>query len=113
MIPPEQKLEMVVYIARKLGWAREDIGKLTLRQFVELFNELIFQESVDKWESQYNLAMLLAAIYNTIPKSRGGKTFSAKDFYDMPKPSKGGEDKQVMTEVDQEANKAGIILPSK
>ena len=111
MIPPEQKLEIVVYIARKLGWTREQIGELTLIQFVTLYNELVFQESLDRWEAQQNLAALLAAIYNTIPRSRGAKTFSVKDFYDVPRPTRGGEDKKVMDEVDTMANEAGIILP--
>lgn len=111
MIPPEQKLEMIVYIARKLGWSLDTIGQLTPVKFVNLYNELIFQESLDKWESQQNLALLLAAIYNTIPKTRGGKTFSAKDFYDVPMPTKGGEDKKIMSDVDSKATEAGIILP--
>ncbi len=113
MISPEQKLEMVVYIARKIGWSREQIGNLSPIQFVQLYNELVFQESVDKWESQQNTAILLAAIYNTIPKGRGGKSFSAKDFYDIPRPTKGIEDKKIMDKVDQMAVEAGIILPQK
>lgn len=111
MIPPEQKLEIVVYMARKFGWSLRDIGKLTPSQFVSLYNELMFQESVNKWEERQNLAILLAAIYNTIPKSRGSKTFSAKDFYDIPRPTRGKEDERVMTEVDSRAGEAGIILP--
>ncbi len=113
MIPPEQKLEMVVYIARKMGWSREQIGNLSPIQFVTLYNELIFQESRDRWEAQQNLAMLLAAIYNTIPKSRGGKIFSSKDFYNVPQPMGAGEGKEVMTEIDNKAIEAGIILPEK
>ncbi len=111
MISDDQKLEMVVYIARKLGWSIEAIGKLHPLQFVKLYNELIFQESFDKWKTQYNLAVLLAAIYNTIPKSRGGKTFSAKDFYDILCPTREGRDKKIMSEVDSSATKMGIILP--
>jgi len=113
MIPAEQKLEMVVYIARKMGWTREQIGTLSLIQFVQLYNELIYQESVDKWERQQEFAILLAAIYNTIPKPRGGKTFTAKDFYDTPRPTRTGEDKKVMTEVDNKAQEMGIIFPGK
>ena len=113
MIPTEQKLEMVVFIARKLGWTRETIGKLKPDQFVSLYNELVFQESVDIWERQYNLATLLSAIYNTIPLSRGSKTFEAKDFYDIPRPTRGGEDRKVMSEIDRQAEKIGIKLPQK
>ena len=111
MIAGEQKLEMVVYIARKLGWTLGDIGSLTPLQFVRIYNELIFQDSLDIWREQQSLAFLLAAIYNTIPKSRGGKTFRARDFYDAPRPTRTGEGKEVMTEVDIKATKAGIKLP--
>ena len=111
MIPTEQKLEMVVFIARKLGWNLESIGKLNPSQFVSLYNELVFQESVDIWERQHNLATLLSAIYNTIPRSRGSKTFETKDFYDTPRPARGGEDRKIMSEIDKQAEKIGIKLP--
>ena len=111
MITPEQKLEMVVYLARKLGWTREDIGQLSLLQFIQIYNELIFQESVDIWERQYQFAVLLASIYNTIPKQRGGKTFESKDFYNVPQPTREGLDKKVMSEVDNKASEIGIVLP--
>lgn len=111
MITDEQKLEMVVYLARKLGWSREDIGRMTLLQFLQTYNELVYQESVDIWREQHNLANLMAAIYNTIPRGRGAKTFEAKDFYDAAPPTRGGEDRKLMTEVDQKATEAGIILP--
>ena len=111
MIPPDQKLELVVYIARKLGWSLEVIGKLTPIQFITLYNELAYQESLDIWREQYNLAILLAAIYNTIPRGRGARTLEAKDFYNVPRPTRGGEDRKVMGEVDSKATEAGIILP--
>lgn len=107
----EQWTEMVVYLSRKLGWSLESIGKLHPRQFVEIYTELIYQESVDLWERQQIVAILLAAIYNTIPRSRGGKVFVAKDFYNTPRPTRRGEGKELMGEVDKKAIEAGIILP--
>lgn len=107
----EQWTEMSVYLARKCGWTLADIGKLTPSQFVNIYNELIYQESVDIWERQHQLAVLLAAIYNTIPKGRGGKVFEAKDFYNVPRPTKQEKDKQIMTEVDKKATELGIVLP--
>ena len=107
----EQWTEMVVYLSRKLGWTLEAIGKLSLKQFGGLYNELIYQESVEIWERQYQFAILLAAIYNTIPRGRGAKTFEAKDFYSVPRPVRLGEDKKLMTEVDKKAIEMGIELP--
>ena len=111
VISNEQKLEMVVYIARKTGWSREDIGKMTPLQFVQIYNELAFQESLDTWRQQHNLATILAAIYNTISRGRGARTLEAKDFYDVPQPTRGGQDRKVMAEVDKQAIEAGITLP--
>lgn len=110
IINNEQKLEMVVYMARKLGWSREEIGRLSPLQFVQTYNELAYQESQDIWREQHNLAVLLAAIYNTIPRGRGAKTLEAKDFYDVPQPTR-DKDRKVMAEVDRQAVDAGIILP--
>ncbi len=104
---------MVVYLARKLGWSRDEIGALSPLQFLQIYNELAYQESIDTWLRQHSVAVLLAAIYNTIPKQRGGKTFEAKDFYDVSYPVRGGKDKKVMAEVDSKASEAGIILPKK
>lgn len=111
MLTNEQKLEMVIYVARKMGWSRGEIGQLTPLQFVQTYNELVYQESQEIWRQQHNLATLLAAVYNTIPRGRGAKTLEAKDFYDASYPVRGGEDRKLMSEVDQQASEAGIILP--
>lgn len=72
--------EAIVFIARKLHWTREEIGKLSPLQFNEILKELYYQESVDEWRNQYSLASLLAAIYNTIPRKRGSRGCKATDF---------------------------------
>lgn len=101
--------EAVVYLARKFHWTRGEIGKLTPRQFVDIYNELAFQESVDIYREQYSVASLLAAIYNTIPRKRGSKVFKASDFLKGEMPQRN----QKREPLDEMANKRGIQLPSK
>ncbi len=102
--------EMIVYLARKLHWTREQIGALTLAQFSEILKEVYFQESVDEWRNQHSVASILAAIYNTIPRKRGSKTFKASDFLkgDMPQRNPKPQDS-----IDKLAEDRGIKLPSK
>jgi hypothetical protein len=102
--------EQIVYLARKLHWSREDIGNLTPAQFYEILKELYFQESVDEWRTQYSVASIMAAIYNTIPRKRGTGAVKAGDFLkgDMPKRVTKQEDS-----IEQLAREKGIKLPSK
>ena len=102
--------EAVVFIARKLGWSREEIGKLTPLQFVQIYNELAYQESVDNYREQYSVASLLAAIYNTIPRRRGSKVYKASDFLkgNMPERNPKPQDS-----IDKMAEDRGIKLPTK
>ena len=103
-------IESIVYLARKLHWKREEIGKLTPKQFNELLKELYYQESVEEYRNQYSIASLLAAIYNTIPRKSGHKALTAKDFLTGDMPTKNGKPK---SNVDELAIKAGIKIPNK
>ncbi len=98
--------EQIVYIVRKLKWTKDEIGKLNLAQAAEIFNELVYQESVENYLRQYNVASILAAIYNTIPR-RGGKILHAEDFMPIERPHRIGES----SEVDKLADSEGIRLP--
>jgi len=102
--------EAVIFIARKLHWSREEIGHLSPRQFIDVYNELAYQESVDNYLEQYSVASILAAIYNTIPQKRGSKTFKASDFLkgDIPERNPKPQDS-----IDKMAEDKGIKLPSK
>ncbi len=102
--------EMIVYLARKLHWTREQIGALTPSQFSEILKEVYFQESVDEWRKQYSVASILAAIYNTIPRKRGSKTFKASDFLSEEMPQRKSKSKDSIEEI---AAEKGIRLPSK
>ena len=103
-------IEAVVYLARKLHWTREEIGKLTPKQFNELLKELYYQESVDEYRKQHSIASLLAAIYNTIPRKAGHKALTARDFLSSDIPSRDGK---KPSPVDELAIKKGIKVPSK
>ena len=102
--------EAVVYLARKLKWTRSEIGQLSPQQFGEVLKEVAYQESVDAYRGQYAVASLLAAIYNTIPRKRGGKVFKASDFLkgDMPERNPKPQDSLA-----QMAEARGIKLPTK
>ena len=108
MIDEEQRNEMVIFLSRKLHWNKQEIGSLTLAQFFAVYNELAYQESLDRWEAQTNLATLLAAIYNTIPRSRGAKAFTSEDFYKARKP---GRISQHPETNDSLIGEIGIRLP--
>ena len=101
-------IEHIVYLLRKTNLTIDEIRNLELSQFYQIVNETYFQESIDKWETQHNLASLLAAIYNTIPRGKAARQFSSKDFYDVERPSKVLKPK---TDLDSLAKEIGIKLP--
>ena len=101
--------ESVVYLARKLHWSRDEIGKLTPNQFRAILTELYFQESVDEWRTQHSVASLMAAIYNTIPRKRGAKACKAQDFLASEMPTRTPRDDSLETL----AYKHGVELPTK
>ena len=102
-------IEAIVYVARKLHWTREEIGKLNPIQFNELLKELYYQESVDEYRRQYSTALILSAIYNTIPR-KSGHTLTVKDFLTGDMPTR---DSKPKSNVDELAIKKGIKIPSK
>ena len=102
--------ESIVYLLRKTSLTREAIGKLTPAQFNEILKEVYFQESVDNYRHQYSVASILAAIYNTIPRKRGSKTFKASDFLQGEMPQRNPKPKDSL---DKMAEDKGVKLPSK
>ena len=106
------ELEHIVYLSRKLHWSKEEIGKLHPQQAVALYNEVVFQESVDEWGRQFEAANILAAIYNTIP-TKSQRVYKPQDFLSSDKPIRGGERSQKVDKLEKSAEEAGIKLPSK
>ena len=101
--------EAIVYLLRKTNLTRSEIGKLTPPQFKEILKEVSYQESVDEYRRQYSLALLMATIYNTIPRKRGSKIFKPDDFLkgDIP------ERNPKQNTLDDLASKHNINLPTK
>ena len=98
--------EQIVYLLRKTSLTRFEIGRLSPSQAVVILNEVYLQESQDHWRQQYNLATLLAAIYNTIPKRRGGKVLTADDFIGAMPAKEPKKDRII-----ELAEKHGIQIP--
>lgn len=104
-------IEAICYLLRKTSLTRAEIGKLTPDQLNAIVKEVFFQENIDQYRHQYSVASILAAIYNTIPRKAGAKTFTAKDFLSGDMPTREG--KQPETTVEILAKEKGIILPTK
>ncbi len=100
--------EGIVYLARKLHWSRAEIGQLSPLQFREILKEISYQESVDEYRRQYSVASILAAVYNTIPRKRGSKTFKASDFLQGNMPER---HPQPPVSLEKMAEDKGIKLP--
>ena len=101
----QMNVEAIVYIARKLHWSREEIGKLTPQQFNAILEELAHQESIERYNQNYQVASILAAIYNTIP-TKNRKVFKPSDFLE-------GEatGRQKGSKLEAMAEEKGIKLP--
>ncbi len=99
--------EAVVYIARKLHWSRKEIGKLTPSQTNEIIKEIQFQESQEQYRQDYNVASVLAAIYNTIP-TKSHKVYKPRDFLGRAEPQRKTKKEKTLEEL---ANDKGIKMP--
>ena len=109
MFSTEQLTEAVMYLSRKTSWTRTEILELTIEQLIEAINELRFQESLDEWDFNMNIAEILAAIYNTIPGRM--KALHGKDFMNIPRPTRDGYGREEMEDGDSKARKMGIKIP--
>ena len=101
--------EQVVYLARKLHWTREEIGKLSPIQFNTILKELYYQESVDEWRRMHTVANILAAIYNTIPRKNRGAC-KAGDFLQGGMPTRENKKQDSLEKL---AADKDIRLPKK
>jgi hypothetical protein len=100
--------EQKIYLMRKTTLTRLDIGHLTPRQFITIYNEVRFQEAQEEYREAHNIALLLAAIANTVPR-KGGKSYKAEDFLSGAAPSRNPQTK----ELDELAKEKGIKLPNR
>ena len=105
MIGGNKHTEAIIYIARKLHWTLEEIGKLSPQQFYNILWELQTQEAQEEYQKNFRVASILAAIYNTIPR-KSGRVLKAEDFLISNK-SEG----QTATNLEKLAKEEGIIMP--
>lgn len=106
LIPP---LECRIYLLRKTSFTWDEIHKLDLSDFWGIYKELIFQENMEEYQRQINMASLKALIANAVPRKKGASAFTYKDFYKGEKPTRN----QQVNEFEALAKKHGIRLPDK
>lgn len=81
----------VAFLARKLGWTLAEIRSLSPQQARDIVAEVRYQEQMEEYKHNQGLAMLLAAIYNTIPRKRGSRVFRMQDFLTSDQPRRQSE----------------------
>ncbi len=98
--------EQIVYILRKTSLTLKDIGELSRKQFIALYNELALQEAEEEFRKYSFYNVLLSTIHNApITKPR---IQSPNDYYQLTEPRKKepkGNSLKVLAE------KKGIKLP--
>ncbi len=102
--------EAIVYLLRKTSLTRSEIGKLKPDQLNTIVKEVYFQESVEEYRRIHEVASILAAIYNTIPR-KNRKALTANDFLKGDMPTREGKRPDINVEI--LAKQKGIILPRK
>jgi hypothetical protein len=101
--------ETICYLLRKTSLTRTEIGKLTPEQFSEIVKEVGFQESVEDYRNQYNVALIASAIYNTIPRRKGSKAVKISDLLQGEMPTRG----EKIDTFDDLAETRGVKSPNK
>jgi len=104
MIPDEA----IIYLLRKTTLTRSELANLEPDQFMSIFKEVVFQEAQEDYRNQYAIASILAAIYNTIPRKRGSRTYKPNDFLQGQEPRR--QFKRPAT-LEKLAREKGIELP--
>lgn len=82
--------EVVVFLARELGWSLEQIGKLGIQQANELIQELTHQKAVEVYREDYRFAFLASVVCNLVSKN----PMTPDDFIGQP-PQKGTNEEQL------------------
>ena len=99
--------EGICYLLRKTSLTRSEIGELTLAQLNTILKEVSYQEGVERYEHAHEIASLMAAIYNTIPR-KSKKALKAKDFLKGEMPQREYKPKESLETL---AERKGIKLP--
>ncbi len=109
-----RKTPLIVYLLRKTSLSLHEIKALKLAQLREIHDEVVFQENSERYETLTNVAHILAAIANTVPRKER-KGFTVKDFLKAKPPRRLGEKAEIDTgeEIKELAKRFGIKLPTK
>ncbi len=104
----------VSYLLRKTGMTLTEIRGLTPEQFADLYEEVGFQESVEGYERNHQVANVLAVIANTVQR-KSPKTYRVSDFLTGSPPNRDGVDIEVqsMEALKALAAKFNIRLPGR
>ena len=106
--------EAIVYLLRKTNLTRQEIGKLSPRQFKVIFEEVDYQEAVAEWRRMHTVATILATIDNTKLRKEGSRTvygrLKASDFLPGGMPQRASQKQDSLKKL---AADRGIRLPSR
>jgi len=101
----KEQLTGIVFLARKLHWSREEIGKLSPSQFQTLLEELTFQEQQEEYQRNHRVASLMATIVNCTPRKET-RRYKAADFIGSP------PQRDIISPLQLAKNK-GLKIPEK
>ena len=106
----KNSIEGVAYLLRKTNMTLSDVRKLDLAQFRDLFEEVVYQESLDEYQRAKYVASLIASIANSVPRKHP-ITYKASDFINWSEPERGTKIKDAGIALESLAKKAGIDMP--
>lgn len=104
----------IAYLLRKTNMTLTEIRLLEPGQFHEILGEVLFQESVVDYEAKTNLAHLIVAIVNTVPR-KPAKVYKVSDILkgDPPKRISEAGKPDEKEELKLLAEKFNIKLPGR
>ena len=86
--------EHIVFMARETGWPLEYVGKLHIKKFIAICDELYFLKQLEQYRLDYNFGLLLSAQY-----SDKHHHYKPKDFAGEPPEKEGGIMENLTTPV--------------
>ncbi len=104
----------VAYLLRKTNMTLTEIRLLEPDQFHEILGEVLYQESVVDYQNQTDLAHLIVAIANTVPR-KPAKVYKVSDILKGDPPKRIGEEGKPdeKEELKALAEKFKIKLPGR
>ncbi len=102
------------FLLRKTSLTVEDIGKLGLKQFQDLLEEVYYQEAAAEYQTVMYLGNILAGIANTVHR-KNNRTYKAEDIIKVKPPKRASEQGKASDKEELEAlaQRFDIRLPGK